>query len=125
MTLPLTLAIGLCAGILAGIFGVGGGLIIVPALVFVAEYTQVTATGTSLVALLMPIGLAGTYAYYRAGAIDAANIKVGLLISVGMFLGSYVGARVALSLPDYVLKRAFCVFLLLVAGRMWMMTVPK
>ena len=124
MPLPLFLAVGVCAGILAGLFGVGGGLIIVPALIFFASYSQVTATGTSLVALLLPIGLAGVYAFYEAGKINSANIKAGLLISLGMFVGSYVGAKIALSLPDYMLKRAFCVFLVVVAARMWLMTLP-
>jgi uncharacterized membrane protein YfcA len=125
MSPSLFLAIGVCAGILAGVFGVGGGLIIVPALTIIVGYSQITASGTSLVALLLPIGLAGVYAFYQAGQINMSNIKAGLLISVGMFLGSYIGAKVALSLPDYVLKRAFCIFLLCVAARMWFMTVPK
>jgi uncharacterized membrane protein YfcA len=125
MSLPVFLIIGLCAGILAGLFGVGGGLIIVPALTLIAGYSQKTATGTSLVALLLPIGLAGVYAFYQQGAINWTNIKAGLLISVGMFLGSWFGAKIALSLPDYVLKRAFCIFLLAVAARMWMQTMPN
>ena len=123
MALPMFLLIGLCAGVLAGIFGVGGGLIIVPALVFVAGYTQITATGTSLVALLMPIGIGGVYAFYRSGQIDMTNIKAGLLISLGMFLGAYLGAQIALSLPDYVLKRSFAIFLVAVATRLWLMTL--
>lgn len=122
MSLPLFLVIGVCAGVLAGVFGVGGGLIIVPALTMLAGYTQVTATGTSLVALLLPIGLAGVYAFYQSGAINMTHIKVGLLISAGMFVGSFFGARIALSLPDYILKRAFSIFLLIVAARMWWMT---
>lgn len=125
MTLTLFLVIGVCAGILAGVFGVGGGLIIVPALVFIAGYSQIAATGTSLVALLLPVGIGGVIAFYRAGSIGPSHIKAGLLISVGMFLGSYVGAKVALSFPDVILKRAFCVFLVVVAVRMWMMTVQK
>ncbi len=125
MSTPLFLVIGICAGILAGMFGVGGGLIVVPALIFFAGYSQVTATGTSLVALLMPIGLAGVWAFYAAGKINAMNIKIGLIISVGMFLGSYFGAKIAMGLPDYMLKRAFCVFLVIVAVRMWVMTMSS
>jgi uncharacterized membrane protein YfcA len=123
MPLSLFLVIGVCAGILAGLFGVGGGLIIVPALVLIGGYTQMAASGTSLVALLLPIGLAGVYAYYTAGKISPENIKAGLLISVGMFAGSYFGAKIALMLPDYIVKRAFCIFLLIVAARMWMTTM--
>ncbi|HEU0117999.1 MAG TPA: sulfite exporter TauE/SafE family protein [Alphaproteobacteria bacterium] len=124
-TLPFFLVVGVCAGILAGIFGVGGGLIIVPALTIIAGYSQVTATGTSLVALLLPIGAAGVYAFYQSGQINMGHVKDGLMISVGMFLGSYFGAKIALSMPDYILKRAFCIFLLAVAARMWIMSAPK
>src|SRR5690348_4512389 len=102
MALPLFIIIGIAAGILAGLFGVGGGLIIVPALVFLLRFSQVTATGTSLVALLAPVGLGGVYAFYQAGKINNENIKQGLLISLGMFLGSFIGAKVALTFPDYI-----------------------
>jgi len=125
MPLHLFLIIGIFAGVLAGLFGVGGGLIIVPALIFFVGYSQATATGTSLVALLMPIGMAGVYAFYAAGKINMTNIKAGLLISLGMFLGNYFGAKIALSMPEYILKRTFCVFLVVVAVRMWMMTMPN
>jgi uncharacterized membrane protein YfcA len=124
MQLLLFLVIGVCAGILAGLFGVGGGLIIVPALTIIAGYSQKMATGTSLVALLLPIGLAGVYAYYQQGVINWDNIKSGLLISIGMFFGAYFGAKLALGMPDYILKRAFCIFLLAVAAKMWMQTMP-
>ena len=123
MSLPLFIVIGLAAGVLAGLFGVGGGLIIVPALVFVLRFSQVEATGTSLVALLAPVGLGGVYAYYAAGKISGTNIKQGLLISLGMFLGSFLGAKLALSFPDHLLKRGFAVFLVIVAIRMWVLTV--
>ena len=125
MSLTYFAVIGVAAGILAGLFGVGGGLIIVPALVFLFGFSQVTATGTSLVALLAPVGLGGVYAFYMAGKINSENIKQGLLISVGMFLGSFIGAKIALSFPDYILKRAFSLFLVIVAVRMWMMTMTK
>lgn len=117
--------IGVAAGILAGLFGVGGGMIVVPALVFLLGFTQIAASATSLVALLLPVGLGGVYAFYVAGRIDATNIKQGLLISLGMFLGSFIGAKIALTFPDFILKRAFSVFLVIVAVRLWMMTVTK
>lgn len=123
MDLPTFLGIGLVAGVLAGLFGIGGGLIIVPALVILLRFTQVSATATSLVALLAPVGLGGVYAFYQAGKIDATNIKQGLLISLGMFVGSFFGAKIALGLPDYMLKRAFCIFLLVVAARLWVTTL--
>jgi len=125
MMLPLYIVIGIAAGILAGLFGVGGGLIIVPALVLALGFTQVAATGTSLVALLAPVGLGGVYAFYAAGKINGENIKEGLFISLGMFLGSFLGAKLALSMPDYMLKRTFAIFLVVVAIRLWMMTMSR
>jgi uncharacterized membrane protein YfcA len=114
--------IGLLAGILAGLFGVGGGLIIVPALVLVLGFSQFAANGTSLVALLLPVGIGGVIAYYRAGKIDVGNIYGGLVISVGMFLGAFLGSKLALTLPEVLLKRSFCVFILFVAVKLWMST---
>jgi len=125
MNLSYFLVIGVCAGIMAGIFGVGGGLIIVPALVFLAGYSQVSATGISLVALLAPVGLGGVYAFYQAGKIGVPELKVGLLISLGMFFGSFLGAKVALALPDLVLKRVFSIFLVAVAIKLWLQTMAK
>lgn len=125
MNLGAFVAIGIVAGILAGLFGVGGGMIIVPALIFLLGFTQIAASGTSLVALLLPVGLGGAYTFYAAGKIDGTNIKQGLLISIGMFVGSFIGAKIALSFPDYILKRAFSVFLVVVAVRLWMMTLSK
>lgn len=116
------MAIGVAAGILAGFFGVGGGLVIVPMLVLVLGYSQYAANGTSLVALLGPVGILGVIAYYQAGKIGPENIKSGLLIAVGMFFGAYCGSRLALMLPGEILRRAFCIFLVLVAVRMWMQT---
>jgi uncharacterized membrane protein YfcA len=125
MIVPYILIIGVFAGILAGIFGVGGGLVIVPALVFIAGYSQATASGVSLVALLAPVGLGGVYAFYQAGKIGVPEIKTGLLISVGMFFGSYLGAKLALGISDVMLKRGFCIFLLVVATKLWMQTMVK
>lgn len=111
------LACGLCAGVLSGAFGIGGGVILIPLLVFVMRYPQVTANGVSLVALLAPVGLLGVLAYYRAGKIGANDVKAGLLIGVGISLGVYLGARLALSLPVGILQRAFGLFLMAVALR--------
>ncbi len=122
MPLALFLTIGVGAGVLAGLFGVGGGLVIVPALTIFAGFSQKSAAGTSLVALLLPVGLAGAYAFYQQGVIGSPHIKAGLLISVGMFVGSYGGARLALLFPDYLLKRGFAVFLVVVAVKLWLDT---
>ena len=110
------IAIGLVAGILSGIFGIGGGVVIVPALILLASFVPITATGTSLAALLLPVGALGAWEYYKKGDL---NIPAALFIALGIFFGAWIGARVAHNLTPVQLKRAFAVFLVLVAGRMW------
>jgi uncharacterized protein len=113
------LTIGVLAGVLAGIFGIGGGIVIVPALVFYAKRAQKTAIGTSLGALLLPVGALGVYAYWREGHVD---VRAALWIALGMFAGAYGGAMLAQAVSEVSLKRAFAVLLLVVAGRLWMTT---
>ncbi len=115
----LMLAIGLITGVFSGIFGVGGGVILVPILVLLLDYAQVAATGTSLVALLLPVGLLGVLEYYRSGRLTGNDIKTGLLIAVGLFFGTYVGAKIAVGLPDTVLRKSFAAFLVFIAARLW------
>lgn len=110
------LAIGLLAGVLSGMFGIGGGIVIVPALVLVTQMTQKTATGTSLAALLLPVGLLGAWQYYKAGSLDA---RAALLIAPGLAVGVFLGAKIALQLPSRELQRGFAVFLVVVAARLW------
>lgn len=110
---------GLVAGISSGIFGIGGGVIIVPILVLLLKLPQYTANGTSLVALLLPVGLLGAIEYYKEGKIGPEHIKFGLLIAVGMFFGTYVGSRVAVSLSPQLLRKAFSVLLVALATRLW------
>ncbi len=110
------LAIGLAAGLLSGVFGIGGGILIVPALLFFAKMEFSTATGTSLASLLLPVGALGAWQYYRNGHI---NMTAGLLIALGLFVGAYFGARMGQTLNPTTAKRAFAVFLLLVSVRIW------
>jgi len=109
-------AIGLAAGGLSGLFGIGGGVVIVPALVLVARFLPERATGTSLAALLLPVGGLGAWYYYRHGHVD---IRAAALIALGLFLGAWLGAHVALRLPARDLQRAFAVFLVFVAIHLW------
>jgi uncharacterized membrane protein YfcA len=114
---PLFLTIGLVAGVFAGLFGVGGGVLIIPALIFLAHFPTKLALGTSLGAIaLLPVGLLGAYTYYRNGNL---NIKASLLIALGIFLGAWVGARVAQHVPAATLQRMFAVFIVLMAIRLW------
>ena len=108
--------IGAAAGVLSGLFGIGGGVVIVPALLYVAAMTPLAATGTSLGALLLPVGALGAWEYYRNGNLD---IRASLFIALGLFLGAFFGASLAQNLTPLMLKRSFAVFLVLVAVRMW------
>lgn len=111
------LAIGVVAGVLSGIFGIGGGIVIVPALIFLARFTPLTATGTSLGALAIPVGiLVGTWAYYQNGHV---NVRASLLIAAGLAVGAYFGAQLAQYAGGHMVKRAFAVFLVAIAVRMW------
>lgn len=122
MSILLFLAIGLGAGVLSGLFGIGGGVLIVPALVFFLGLSAHAAVGTSLGALLLPVGLLGALAYYRSGNLEP---KASLLIAIGLFLGAWFGARIALSISGVQLTRAFAVFLMLVAVRMFWGTLGR
>lgn len=116
MSSLVLIAVGLGAGILAGIFGIGGGILIVPALIFIGKMSPITASGTSLAALVLPVGIFGAYEYYRNGHLD---LRAAAWIAVTMFIGVYLGARIAQLLDADQLKRAFAVFLVIVAARMW------
>ena len=110
------LATGLAAGVLSGLFGIGGGLLIVPTLIAVANFSTKTALGTSLASLLLPVGLLGAVTYYQNGEV---NVQASLLIALGLFLGAGLGARAAELLPAITLQRLFAVFLVAMAVRLW------
>jgi uncharacterized membrane protein YfcA len=115
--LPL-LAIGLVAGVFAGMFGIGGGLVIVPALLYFMKLRELEAIGTSLAALIPPVGLLGAIEYYRNGYI---NVKYAFLIAAGLFVGAYFGARIMMPLPPAVIRRIYAGFLFVIATRMLIM----
>jgi len=110
--------IGTLAGICSGLFGIGGGLIIVPLLVFFTKVSQHTAAGMSLVAMLLPVGAGAVYKYYDSGRLTKEQIGLGLLIGLGLFLGAFLGAKIALGLSDVALRRLFAVFMILAALRL-------
>lgn len=114
-TLLILIIIGIIAGILGGMVGVGGGIIIVPALVYFLGFSQKMAQGTSLGILLLPIGLLGVLQFYKEGYVDW---KVVVIISAGFFAGSYFGSRLALSLSQDTVKKVFAILLLVVAIKM-------
>lgn len=104
--------IGLAAGVLSGMFGVGGGVIIVPALVFFLGLTQHEAQGTSLGLMLLPIGILAAYNYHQAGSL---RIGYGLVIAMAFVVGGFLGSKLAINLNEMLLKRIFGGFMLLVA----------
>jgi hypothetical protein len=108
-TSPIILfGLGLIAGIFSGMFGIGGGAIIVPLLVGFYKFDQKLANGTSLGALLLPVGLPGVLRYYQAGEL---NIQVAIPIAFGLAAGGLVGARIALGLPSLQVRRLYGIFL--------------
>ncbi|MBI1967575.1 MAG: sulfite exporter TauE/SafE family protein [Gemmatimonadetes bacterium] len=115
MTYVLMGVLGTAAGVLAGLFGVGGGVVIVPALVLLAKLDQHTATGTSLGALLLPVGILGVLEYHRRGQL---NIAYAAAIAVGVVVGALLGAKLAGVMSAVLLRRVFGVFLLFVAGKL-------
>jgi uncharacterized membrane protein YfcA len=118
MNLGLIL-LGIGVGVMSGVFGIGGGIILVPALVFLFKFPHTTATAMSLSSMLLPVGILGVMRYYRDGKISLDNIYTAMFIAIGIFVGTYFGARIALMLPEVYLKKIFAVFLMLVAVRFW------
>jgi uncharacterized membrane protein YfcA len=110
----IMMAVGVLAGVAGGLFGIGGGLVIVPALVALLRCDQKRAVGTSLAALLLPVNLGGVVSYYEAGKLELATAAV---IALGLVFGAFAGARIALGLPSSTVKRWYGVFLLAVSAR--------
>jgi len=113
--LLILLVIGVITGIMAGMLGIGGAIIMIPALVFLMGLSQTTAQGTSLAVMLPPIGIFAAYNYWKAGEV---NIKFALILAVTFIVGSYFGSKWALNLPQALLKKIFGILLLLVAAKM-------
>ena len=114
-TTIILLIVGLIAGMLSGMVGIGGGIVIVPALVYFLGFSQHTAQGTTLAMFLLPIGILGVYSYYKVGYVD---MKVALIIAATFVVGSYFGSKIAISLDQSVVKKVFGVIMLLVSLKM-------
>ena len=115
-TTAILILLGLVAGALGGIFGVGGGMILIPGLVLLAGVDQHTAIGTSLAVMLPPIGAFAAYNYYKAGSV---NIVYAAVIAMAFMFGSFFASKIALMLPELLVRRAFSVLLMIVAVRMF------
>jgi len=111
----LYIALGLGAGMLSGMMGIGGGLIIVPVLVLLFGFSQHEAQGTTLALMVPPIGLPAAWAYYKSGSV---NVEVAILVGIGFFLGGFLGAKMANLVAPVALERIFGVAMLLVSLKM-------
>ena len=111
----LYLFLGLVAGVFSGLIGVGGGIIIVPALILLFGMSQHQAQGTTLALLVPPIGLLAAWTYYKQGYVD---LRIATFICIGFFLGGFLGAKLATGLSSPVLEKVFGIALLLISLRM-------
>ena len=114
-TILILLVIGTITGFMAGMLGIGGGLVVIPALVFIVGMSQQEAQGTSLAMMLPPIGIIAAFNYYKEGKVD---IRIALILAAMFLVGSYFGSKLAVKLPQDTLRKIFGVFLLLVAIKM-------
>lgn len=114
-TVLILVAIGIAAGILSGFIGVGGGIIVVPALIYFLGLSQFEAQGTSLVMMIPPIGILGVLNYYKSGNI---NITYAVIIALFFVIGAYFGSKISLKLPPLKVKFIFGLIMLYVAVRM-------
>jgi hypothetical protein len=111
----MLILIGLAAGMLSGLIGVGGGIIIVPCLILLLGFSQHEAQGTSLGLLLLPVGILAVLNYYNKGYID---IKVVLIMAIAFVLGGWLGSKISLAVSEIALKRIFAIILFYTAFKM-------
>lgn len=110
--LIILILIGLVSGILSGVFGIGGAIIVIPALIFILGLTQHQAQGTSLAFMIPPVGILAAWNYWKAGHV---NWKFALILSLTFVIGAYLGSYFSLSIPDRTLRRLFGVLMILMA----------
>ena len=113
--LLILLAVGLAAGFLSGMVGIGGGIIIVPVLVYFIGFTQHQAQGTTLFMFLLPIGILGVMNYHKAGHVD---FKTAFIIATTFVVGSYFGSKIAISLDQKLVKQIFGAIIILLGAKM-------
>lgn len=117
-TILILMGIGLLAGVLSGFVGIGGGIIIVPALVYILGYSQIQAQGISLSLMLPPVGVLAFYNYYQKGHIDKLSITYAGIMAVLFIAGGFIGSKLALKIPENLVKLIFGLIMLYVAIKM-------
>jgi hypothetical protein len=115
VNLLLYIVLGLVAGALSGLLGIGGGLIIIPVMVLLFGMSQHQAQGTTLALMVPPIGLLAAWMYWKQGFVD---IKMAMFVCLGFFVGGLLGAKFAVNIPDLILKRIFGAVLFLISIKM-------
>ena len=121
-TVLILVVIGIAAGMLSGMVGVGGGIIIVPALVYFMKFTQHQAQGTSIGLILLPVGILAVIQYYKHGDI---NVPAVFILAIGFVVGSFFGSKLALSLPEQTVKKIFAILMVIIAIKMLFFDKPK
>lgn len=112
----ITGVIGIAAGILSGMLGLGGAIVIIPALVMLLGFSQQMAQGTTLIMMVLPVGALAAWQYYQQGFVE---IKTALILAAMFFVGGYFGAKFATHIPQETMKKVFAVVLVLIAVKMW------
>ncbi len=115
----ITGLIGLAAGVLSGLLGLGGAIVIIPALVMLLGFSQQMAQGTTLIMMVLPVGALAAWQYYQQGFVD---IKTALVLAAMFFIGGYFGAKLATHIPQEIMKKSFAVVLVLIAVKIWFET---
>lgn len=117
----ILLLTGIAAGMLGGMVGVGGGIIIVPSLIYFLGMSQFSAQGTSLALIMFPVGILGVLQYYKEGHVDFHMV---FILAIGFVLGSFLGSKISLSLPQETVKKGFAVLMILIAIKMLFFDKP-
>jgi len=114
-TVLILLAIGLFSGMLGGMVGIGGGIVIVPALIYFLGFSQLNAQGTSLALIMFPVGVLGVINYYKQGHID---FNIVFILAVGFVIGSFLGSKFAMNIPQAFVKKSFAMLMIVIAMKM-------
>lgn len=114
-TVLILLAIGLFSGMLGGMVGIGGGIVIVPALIYFLGFSQLNAQGTSLALIMFPVGVLGVINYYKQGHID---FNIVFILAIGFVVGSFLGSKFAMNIPQAFVKKSFAMLMIVIAMKM-------
>ena len=121
-TIFILICLGVFTGMLSGVVGVGGGIILVPALVYLLGFSQLNAQGTSLALIMFPVGILGVLQYYKNGHIDFSIV---LILAIGFIIGSFFGSKIALNIPQDITKKIFASLMIIIAVKMLFFDTKK